>query len=545
MRRLLTIFAVAALTVALTPACKGPVGPVIQVAVGVASDPQVLSEIHGLSVVVRSGGDSEIVEFPEGGPAASPLDLPGDFALIASEVTGTLAIEVTGLARRAGGEATPVAFGFAEVSLNEEELYRTSVALGVDSGCGLPAPPETVVPRLCLRRDDMELVLGHGDAALGNINNGVELQDLDGNRIPDLLAAWSENRNDESHKSGVSVFFGFEVAERGVVFAEEKVFEDKGDGGARRSNTEAIGVDLVGEGGGPADGKLDIVASSLGTKGLTIRPKLARQDFDLPLFFDLGKRPGEMQAADLLADEPGQELVVALRDDAALLVVLPANDERGLTTQEIPGLQTGPGLRGLHVADLDSTQGLDIVSAAKGEPDAQAKGAITVHLSQADGTFVASAISEPDFGWHDVRAADLNEDGAADVAAVNVDRGVVGIFIGAGDGSFTPGLEYTLTGSDGVQQRPDRVRLGDFDGDGKVDILACAVGKSGLHLLLLNDQGRPRFPVIRIPGGELEGEAGEDLQGCAIADTTGDGRIDRLAITDRLENRVRVLVSEP
>lgn len=540
MTRTPAIVAVALLGVA----CKGPVGPVVHVTVRADADAEVLSQIHGLSVVVTGGGQTETLEFPQGGPGTTPLKLPADFALVASEVSGTVTVAVTGLFGGVGTEPTPVAFGFTEISVSQQTLHEATVDIGVRGGCGAEAAPESDVPKVCFRRDGMELELGSEDPDSGNINNGIEFQDLDSDSIPDVLAAWSEDRNEASHRSGVSVFFGFKDKDRGVVYADETVFEDQGDPGERRSNTEAVGIDLVGANDGPADGKLDIVAASLGVSGLTIRPKLATRDFGLPVFFDLGKRPGEMQAADLLEASPGKELVVALRDDKALLIVLPATEERGLAVAEVAGLEAGAGVRGLHVADLDGKHGLDIVSAAKGKPDVEEDGQITVHLSDGADGFISSPVGEPALGWHDVRAALLNSDDLMDLVAVNVDRGVVGIFKGEGDGVFSPALEYNLTAADGVEQRPDRVRVGDLDGDGQVDILACGVGMSALHILLLGPDGAPRFPVIRMAAGEHPVQPGENLQGCSIADTTGDGVIDRLAITDRDRNRVRVFVKD-
>ena len=537
-------------TVLASSACKGPVGPVVHVIVRLDKDPVVLSEIHGLSVVVRVGDESETLDFPKDGPTPTPLAFPASFALIASDAEGTMTVEVTALARESDAKSKPVGFGFSRVRLNEKTLYDVDVEVGVASRCGQEDAPATDVPDICFRRDDIELTLAGGDPKKGNINNGVEMIDLDGDRKLDLLAVWSDDRNDKTTTSGLSVFYGSEIAERGLVWNsdDEEVYDDIGDPGTQRSNTEGAVLPFIApeEDGvrGASDDSADLVTASFGAKGLTIRARLGRRFYEPPVFMDLGSSPGLLRAADVLPAE-GKELVVALRKEARLIVVLPAGEDGMPSVADVAleGLRTGEGLRGFDVVDLDGVNGLDIVAAGKGEPDGAKPGQITTHLNQGDGSFAAAPVGDPEFGWREVRGGDLDGDGAVDLAAVNVDRGVVGVFRGTGDGTFAPAFEYTLTGPDGIQQTPDRVRLADMDGDGITDIVACGVSKTGVHILLLGAAGVPRFPVIRLPAGEEDGEPAEDMQGCALGDSDKDGVIDRLAVTDRTRNRLRVFVS--
>ena len=77
-----------------------------------------------------------------------------------------------------------------------------------------------------------------------------------------------------------------------------------------------------------------------------------------------------------------------------------------------------------------------------------------------------------------VRVGDFNGDGRIDVAAASaIASGVVAIYLGNGDGTLGGATTYA------VGNTPRTLALADFDGDGTVDVTALNTGGSTLSLL--------------------------------------------------------------
>ena len=102
---------------------------------------------------------------------------------------------------------------------------------------------------------------------------------------------------------------------------------------------------------------------------------------------------------------------------------------------------------------------------------------------------------------------DFNGDGKLDLAVANAGSGTVSILLGRRHGQLHPGLVCRC-----AVTHPDSLAVGDFNGDGKLD-LAVANGVSGTVSILLGD-GTGNFtlassagywPVARLGGcGRLQ-----------------------------------------
>jgi hypothetical protein len=117
-----------------------------------------------------------------------------------------------------------------------------------------------------------------------------------------------------------------------------------------------------------------------------------------------------------------------------------------------------------------------------------------------------------------LRTADLNRDGRADIVALSTDfnsAGALEVFLGRGDGTFTAASDTALP--EGVRE----AQLADFDRDGILD--AAVPSQTGVHILLGRGDGawksRSTF------------ETGVPRYGIDVGDVTGDGRID-LVVSD-------------
>ncbi|MFM9880348.1 MAG: FG-GAP-like repeat-containing protein [Burkholderiaceae bacterium] len=158
-------------------------------------------------------------------------------------------------------------------------------------------------------------------------------------------------------------------------------------------------------------------------------------------------------------------------------------------------------------------------------------------LSNGDGTFntvVANYPSNPDFGiganyWIPL-TGDFNGDGKTDL--IRVDISGYWMFLSNGDGTFNavnlpyPGAaNFDLTSSAGYANWSPQT--GDFDGDGRTDLLR--IDATGYWMFLSNGDGTFRHYSLGYPGGTNFGSTSHPWLPM-VADFNGDGKSDLLRI---------------
>jgi hypothetical protein len=144
--------------------------------------------------------------------------------------------------------------------------------------------------------------------------------------------------------------------------------------------------------------------------------------------------------------------------------------------------QIGSGAESIVLGDLNGDGNLDVVTATAG--GCCDLGFISVALGNGDGTFQPYSVVASGYSETVVALGDFNGDGKLDIAAGNAVFGAneLLILLGNGDGTFHAPLIYPVGGSG----PPNSIAMGDFNGDGKVDL---AVGGSTLAVLLGNGDG--------------------------------------------------------
>jgi hypothetical protein len=126
-----------------------------------------------------------------------------------------------------------------------------------------------------------------------------------------------------------------------------------------------------------------------------------------------------------------------------------------------------------------------------------------------------------------VAVGDFNGDGKLDLAVVDYDTGVVCILLGNGDGTFRPQVQYA------AGTFPRAVAVGDFNGDGKLDLVVANSGGNNVSVLLGNGDGTFKA-AVNYSTGSSPGSV-------AVADFNGDGKLD-LAVANSGSNNVSVLL---
>ena len=270
------------------------------------------------------------------------------------------------------------------------------------------------------------------------------------------------------------------------------------------------------------DGRVDLVVSGR----FAVAVLLGRGDGAYrPAFQDVVPTDAISLVAADLDDDGIADVVLGGRGDGSDLppapgvVVLRGAGDGGLAPLQSLDVAASP--LAIGVADLDG-DGRPDLAATRTETGAEGRGTISFYRGVGDGSFEAPVRTAAGYAPTGLVVGDFNRDGRPDVVVANGGASSLSVLIGTGDGGFLPRAPEPP--SVRVGDAPTAIVAADLDGDGRED-LATANGVSNDLSVLLGVAGGysdvTAYPVGPFPASLV------------AADLDGDGRLDLVA-DDRL-----------
>jgi hypothetical protein len=185
----------------------------------------------------------------------------------------------------------------------------------------------------------------------------------------------------------------------------------------------------------------------------------------------------------------------------------------------------------VEIADFNGDGKLDIVVANEQSDNA------TVLLGDGKGGFTEAKGSPFTAGQslNDIAIGDFNGDGKPDLAFANHEQKSLTVLLGDSQGSFrpAPGSPVTVTSN----PHTHGVAAGDFNGDGKLDLVTDSWAENKVTVVLGDGHGSFSSPGTQFAVGKMP------YQRVRVSDINGDGNAD--IITTNLEgDNVTILISD-
>jgi hypothetical protein len=245
--------------------------------------------------------------------------------------------------------------------------------------------------------------------------------------------------------------------------------------------------------------------------------------FPPPAWYAVGDSPWSLVVGDFSGD--GTPDLVTADQGRSISVLIGTGDG---TYQ--PAVFTNVNVAYPIVADDFDVDGkLDLAIVHRGDA------AVAVLLGRGDGQFAGQTDSPVGGRPGSIVSAELNGDGKLDLVVADLNTGGNGVLVllGAGDGSFLAPRAFRT----GITE-PSVGPTADFNGDGKIDlVVTSAQGSPGTDVAVLFGTGDGGFAdAVTYPAGDRLGAVG-------VGDFNGDGKPD-LIINNRGESdNVRVLIN--
>jgi len=232
------------------------------------------------------------------------------------------------------------------------------------------------------------------------------------------------------------------------------------------------------------DGRRDLVVANNQGGSLTVLRKGQHGGFQTLPPLPVGAEPNAVATADL--DGDGAQDIVAVNQNClsgtcgpgSAAVLLGHGDGSFASAFFVP---TGTNPQSVAIGDFNGDRVPDLAVVNAVTIITQGPGTVSILLGLGNGSFVAAGTYPAGDGPLDIAAADFDEDGALDLAIVNsipfVVAHAVALLRGNGDGSFEPPVLHT------VGFGPAALVAADLDADGALDVATANLGDNSVSVL--------------------------------------------------------------
>jgi hypothetical protein len=274
-------------------------------------------------------------------------------------------------------------------------------------------------------------------------------------------------------------------------------------------------------------GKLDLAVANNFSNDVSILLGTGTGSFGGAINFSVGNHPIAVATGDFNGDGKPDLAVANLLSNSVSILLGTGTGSFGPATNFAVG--TDP--RSVAIGDLNGDGNLDLavanlVSSALANPVAS----VSILLGTGTGSFGSPtnfAVGREPYN-ESVAIGDFNGDGKLDLAVANASSISVSILLGTGTGSFGPATNF------GVGTNPFSVAIGDFNGDGKPDLAVANLDSRNVSILL--GTGTGSF------GGATNFNVGSLPVSVATGDFNGDGKPD-LAVANFDSQNISILLN--